>query len=70
MRPARLATALPLLLLVPTAAAQGAQDYTYSWLILAGLLTVLVLFGVILQLRKPRPKKTKEQTPETTDQVH
>ena len=50
-------------LIVPGATAQEEGGFeAYSWIILLGLLVVLLLLGLILQMRKTRPAaKVKEE---------
>ncbi len=57
---------IPLLLSAVPAAAQDGQDVSYSWLILVGLLVSIILLGLIVQLRKPGPRESREQVQEDT----
>jgi hypothetical protein len=52
------------ILIPPVSAQAGQQDEgIYSWVILVGLLVMLLLLGIIIQLRRTRPK-TKEKPEE------
>ena len=53
-----------LLAALPVAAQEEQSGVTYSWMILMGLLVSIVLLGVILQLRKTKPKENPSESGE------